>query len=120
MPDSATIRTINISSLRCPVNISGDFGILPLSGEKAPEILAVSFKTKFFALLITTAGKAEVTLDGTCHPVSRGNVVFINYNQVGRLERSEEHTSELQSRENLVCRLLLEKKKKKNKESRIT
>src|SRR5690606_41507298 len=28
-------------------------------------------------------------------------------------ERSEEHTSELQSRENLVCRLLLEKKKEK-------
>src|SRR6266700_33690 len=27
--------------------------------------------------------------------------------------RSEEHTAELQSRENLVCRLLLEKKKKK-------
>src|SRR5438046_6893026 len=29
--------------------------------------------------------------------------------------RSEEHTSELQSLTNLVCRLLLEKKKKKNK-----
>src|SRR5206468_10452261 len=29
--------------------------------------------------------------------------------------RSEEHTSELQSRSDLVCRLLLEKKKKKNK-----
>src|SRR5690606_40543423 len=28
--------------------------------------------------------------------------------------RSEEHTSELQSRENLVCRLLLEKKKKRS------
>src|SRR5436309_7809310 len=28
--------------------------------------------------------------------------------------RSEEHTSELQSRENLVCRLLLEKKNKKD------
>src|SRR5690606_41670997 len=28
--------------------------------------------------------------------------------------RSEEHTSELQSRENLVCRLLLEKKKNKD------
>src|SRR5690606_40620355 len=28
-----------------------------------------------------------------------------------RVGRSEEHTSELQSRENLVCRLLLEKKK---------
>src|SRR5690606_40019277 len=30
----------------------------------------------------------------------------------GERQRSEEHTSELQSRENLVCRLLLEKKKK--------
>src|SRR5690349_23362789 len=29
-------------------------------------------------------------------------------------ERSEEHTSELQSRRDLVCRLLLEKKNKKN------
>src|SRR5438105_10194666 len=38
----------------------------------------------------------------------------------GRLERpvrSEEHTSELQSRVDLVCRLLLEKKKKKKKEA---
>src|SRR5579883_3667541 len=33
--------------------------------------------------------------------------------------RSEEHTSELQSRENLVCRLLLEKKKKKKKNNYI-
>src|SRR5690554_6955464 len=30
-----------------------------------------------------------------------------------QLQRSEEHTSELQSRPHLVCRLLLEKKKKK-------
>src|SRR5260370_16418316 len=32
------------------------------------------------------------------------------------IERSEEHTSELQSHLNLVCRLLLEKKKNKNNE----
>src|SRR2546430_9500043 len=31
----------------------------------------------------------------------------------GNLQRSEEHTSELQSQSNLVCRLLLEKKKPK-------
>src|SRR5258705_8947599 len=31
----------------------------------------------------------------------------------GTIERSEEHTSELQSLRHLVCRLLLEKKKKK-------
>src|SRR5690606_41999073 len=34
------------------------------------------------------------------------------------ISRSEEHTSELQSRENLVCRLLLEKKKRKKKHNR--
>src|SRR3712207_7182175 len=33
--------------------------------------------------------------------------------------RSEEHTSELQSRQYLVCRLLLEKKKKRSAESNI-
>src|SRR5258708_27295864 len=32
-----------------------------------------------------------------------------------RWKRSEEHTSELQSPDHLVCRLLLEKKKKRNK-----
>src|SRR3989442_11967872 len=34
--------------------------------------------------------------------------------------RSEEHTSELQSRPHLVCRLLLEKKKKKKKKSKCS
>src|SRR5438445_8293807 len=34
--------------------------------------------------------------------------------------RSEEHTSELQSRQYLVCRLLLEKKKKKNTTTTLT
>src|SRR5690606_40202339 len=37
-----------------------------------------------------------------------------NLQPLGQLLRSEEHTSELQSRENLVCRLLLEKKKKED------
>src|SRR5437899_9320727 len=35
------------------------------------------------------------------------------------IERSEEHTSELQSLRHLVCRLLLEKKKKKQKHQQI-
>src|SRR5438105_8669887 len=37
----------------------------------------------------------------------------------GRGGRSEEHTSELQSRVDLVCRLLLEKKKKKKKREHV-
>src|SRR6267378_907493 len=40
----------------------------------------------------------------------------IEYSLIERTGRSEEHTSELQSRRDLVCRLLLEKKKKRRKE----
>src|SRR5207302_5565971 len=40
------------------------------------------------------------------------DVADFQVGQLGAPDRSEEHTSELQSRENLVCRLLLEKKKK--------
>src|SRR2546422_7845010 len=48
-----------------------------------------------------------------------GNVsntkLFYTYDAETVQERSEEHTSELQSRLHLVCRLLLEKKKKNKK-----
>src|SRR2546430_8874507 len=41
------------------------------------------------------------------------NLAASIYKQGEQANRSEEHTSELQSQSNLVCRLLLEKKKKK-------
>src|SRR5205085_6389458 len=47
------------------------------------------------------------------HPVGRHRRVKVNDGENDRV-RSEEHTSELQSQSNLVCRLLLEKKKKRN------
>src|SRR5439155_6960360 len=39
--------------------------------------------------------------------------LVVAHGAAGLIKRSEEHTSELQSRGHLVCRLLLEKKKKK-------
>src|SRR5690606_40872977 len=46
-------------------------------------------------------------------PASGARAIASETARIGVLSsRSEEHTSELQSRENLVCRLLLEKKKK--------
>src|SRR5690349_23992291 len=39
--------------------------------------------------------------------------ILLSCDQRGERPRSEEHTSELQSRRDLVCRLLLEKKKNK-------
>src|SRR2546427_6500632 len=47
---------------------------------------------------------------------SRRSVLAEGWDQLSRRVRSEEHTSELQSQSNLVCRLLLEKKKKKTKD----
>src|SRR2546427_12028772 len=47
-------------------------------------------------------------------PVGESPTVLSTRRPVGDF-RSEEHTSELQSQSNLVCRLLLEKKKKKRK-----
>src|SRR2546427_1901606 len=47
----------------------------------------------------------------------RGAGIMAAYERV-LVERSEEHTSELQSQSNLVCRLLLEKKKKKHDTTR--
>src|SRR5690349_22066597 len=41
--------------------------------------------------------------------------VYVATDEADLAERSEEHTSELQSRRDLVCRLLLEKKKKKRR-----
>src|ERR1035437_10450066 len=48
-----------------------------------------------------------------CEALASLRTWYAPYGRFGK--RSEEHTSELQSRQYLVCRLLLEKKKKKNK-----
>src|SRR2546430_12475355 len=54
---------------------------------------------------------------GAVRPSTRK--VFV-YARVGcRFNRSEEHTSELQSQSNLVCRLLLEKKKREDLHLRL-
>src|SRR5687768_17823057 len=56
---------------------------------------------------------SERTLDPADNTVARGSADNV-VNEIDEYAiRSEEHTSELQSRLHLVCRLLLEKKKKK-------
>src|SRR5438874_7875688 len=65
--------------------------------------------TTLFRSALQAQGRAVTTIEGLApegelHPM-----------QAAFRERSEEHTSELQSRRDLVCRLLLEKKKKEIK-----
>src|SRR3712207_7991714 len=57
-------------------------------------------------------GEPPVVVAGVGNARGR-DVVQTHDAALPRVQRSEEHTSELQSRQYLVCRLLLEKKKKK-------
>src|SRR3712207_8625647 len=53
---------------------------------------------------IVVRGRGAMSVAGDTQELDQGDLVLV--------PRSEEHTSELQSRQYLVCRLLLEKKKK--------
>src|SRR2546430_8010701 len=72
----------------------------------------VGFGIKRSALgLKPNAGLNIVAASVASHPDTAPDIGTFNYQPVAGT-RSEEHTSELQSQSNLVCRLLLEKKKK--------
>src|SRR5260370_32378881 len=65
----------------------------------------------------TTLFRSELRIDPHAYPYGGVGPLIALTEGFGFtvLGRSEEHTSELQSHLNLVCRLLLEKKKKKQK-----
>src|SRR6266508_4359021 len=75
--------------------ISFEFFFLMI--RRPPRSTLFPYTTLFRSLLVIDDGSS----DGTAELIGR---VYAN-------ERSEEHTSELQSRGHLVCRTLLEKKK---------
>src|SRR5260370_18795795 len=73
--------------------------------------LARSPKTRLSARVSMTSPSGVEVPCAFTYPISSG-VSFASLIAHGTSTRSEEHTSELQSHLNLVCRLLLEKKKK--------
>src|SRR5690606_40787724 len=83
------------------------------------EYVVVAASAGHDQVLAAAAGQGLVgagTQGGQVLGIEDGKVGGVHRRQLRRKvailpERSEEHTSELQSRENLVCRLLLEKKK---------
>src|SRR2546421_5709294 len=73
------------------------------------------FRSRYYALAGLLMGLGLLTMLSFGAPLLLIGLVLVVLGPARehRQERSEEHTSELQSRSDLVCRLLLEKKKKK-------
>src|SRR5438034_4109663 len=84
---------------------------LPVAGlaVSAGALLALA------TLLVATLVRARLTDPATAPPNFLMTTDLPMIRRAREKPRSEEHTSELQSHSDLVCRLLLEKKKKKNK-----
>src|SRR2546430_16418069 len=79
--------------------------------RRPPRSTLFPYTTLFRSIDDVRLGREETNLKS-----GRNNEFLLSFSgrewRAGR-RRSEEHTSELQSQSNLVCRLLLEKKKKK-------
>src|SRR5688572_31789342 len=79
---------------------------------KAPPNLKLCAPAAFVNTALSWLVKFPKVFGRFCEsPSTAKPVMLMSANPVAM--RSEEHTSELQSQSNLVCRLLLEKKKKK-------
>src|SRR2546422_5237456 len=99
--------------------------------RRPPRSTLFPYTTLFRSLIISDEIYEKLLYDGLTHvsiaslgPEVQARTVVVNgvskaYAMTGWRIRSEEHTSELQSRLHLVCRLLLEKKKN-NKQKNIT
>src|SRR5438874_3789964 len=79
--------------------------IYTLSLHDALPISKAARHQQTWELLLAKTFRAR----GACRPATEREAIFRSKRVAG--PRSEEHTSELQSRRDLVCRLLLEKKK---------
>src|SRR2546430_10881279 len=77
--------------------------------RRPPRSTLFPYTTLFRSLF---QGHHEVSgVEGRAPPENRAECAQGHADRAGHDQRSEEHTSELQSQSNLVCRLLLEKKK---------
>src|SRR5258708_19156942 len=70
------------------------------------------FRSQAPGLVKQSVGSRTIRAAGHLRLTGQGGDGSVRRDQADRVVRSEEHTSELQSPDHLVCRLLLEKKKK--------
>src|SRR5256885_3335969 len=107
-------RRVVVTGLGCisPVgNTVGDAWANLLAGQSGIDLIT-KFDASNFACKIAGEVKGFDVESYMSAKDARSMDTFIHYGIAAAAQRSEEHTSELQSPCNLVCRLLLEKKKK--------
>src|SRR3712207_8016538 len=82
--------------------------------RRPPRSTLFPYTTLFRSLRAAGVPEEVMTRPSTktraCRPLSAAHSNTLTPKSLGRVRRSEEHTSELQSRQYLVCRLLLENK----------
>src|SRR2546422_5938312 len=83
--------------------------------RRPPRSTLFPYTTLFRSRIASGVHRMDVRIDGAGWIVPTGTTRVVDDFD----GRSEEHTSELQSRLHLVCRLLLEKKKKKKSRHRL-
>src|SRR5690606_40121751 len=83
---------------------------LPISRSK--DMTGASMPGRSGGLTAPATGSGTYRSAAPKSAAGRCGSMLVLASSRARCPRSEEHTSELQSRENLVCRLLLEKKKR--------
>src|SRR5438093_9291585 len=84
--------------------------------RRPPRSTLFPYTTLFRSVMDRVGQQEEAFALIVVRPVVLNHAIFRTEVQV-KAARSEEHTSELQSLTNLVCRLLLEKKKKQKKQT---
>src|SRR5437016_12040317 len=86
-------------------------------GQVVAEIKKLGGDAAFVRADVAKGADVKAMVDFTVDRFGRLDVAFNNAGVEWKGPRSEEHTSELQSLTNLVCRLLLEKKKKQREKN---
>src|SRR5690606_42132411 len=82
---------------------------LPVANASLLDEATAAAEAMALTLAVVKGGETpRYLIDERCHPQTNAVVTTRAEARGVAVERSEEHTSELQSRENLVCRLLLE------------
>src|SRR5260221_7769610 len=92
-----------------------DIAIVPSRRTRDPDDIDISWTLgpyRFDLPLVASAMDGVVSPDTAVLVNQLGGLGVLNLEGIWADDRSEEHTSELQSHSDLVCRLLLEKKKK--------